>query len=60
MDRTKDIVGGSACIYERSGVIKYALGNSNKLLCSLCNDLPFSSCNCRASTRDGGSHLRPG
>jgi hypothetical protein len=41
MDPTKDIVGGSACIYESSSAIKYALGNSKKLLCSLCNDLPY-------------------
>jgi hypothetical protein len=31
---------GSACIYERSSAIKYAIGISNKLFCRLCND-PF-------------------
>jgi hypothetical protein len=41
MDPTKDMAGGSACIYERSSAIEYALGNSNKQLCSLCNDLLY-------------------
>jgi hypothetical protein len=52
-------------MYERSRAIKYALGN--QISCSAASAttspimslLPFSSCICRASTRDGGLHFRP-
>ena len=64
MDPTKDIVEGSACIYERSSAIKYALGNQTRSSAPSATTpvwcrFSFSSCICRTSTRDGGSHFKP-